>query len=347
MSKYPKVSVIVPVYNNEDYLSECIDSLLTQTLEDIEILLIDDGSSDHSGIICDEYAQRDYRIKVIHKVNEGLGLTRNLGMQKAQGEYFTFLDSDDYVASDMYEKLWTQAKKQNAEACLCGITRVYEDKITPYELHLEKEFFYNEEIHNDLVYRMIGSAPDDKKESTIGYSMCTGIFKLDVVKKYNMKFFSEREYKVEDILFKIEYFSYITCITYIPDSCYMYRCNENSLTRKYRPDVLDATLKSYQKEFEILQEYGYEKGELYATRMLLADIRNSMRMIMLQEGFLKSISIYRQIARHPYLTRIMTRYPYNMNPINKKIFNYFLHHKLAVAMAVMIKINIFMRRGKD
>ena len=343
----PKVTIIVPVYNNEIYLKQCVESLIGQTLKDIEILLIDDGSIDRSGQLCDEYARMDSRIRVIHKENEGLGLTRNRGMQEARGEYFTFLDSDDYVTTDMYEKLWNQAKKYNAEACMCGITRVFNGAEIAYDLVLEKGFYNKAEIQNDIIYRMIGSAPDDVHESTIGYSMCTGIYKLDVVKKYHMKFYSEREYKLEDVLFKIEYYSYINRFTYISDSCYKYRYNENSLTRKYRSDVLEAIIKSYYKEFDILKQFGYKNGKLYATRMLLADIRNAMRLIMKQNGMLKSINIYRQIALHPRIREIMGKYPYYKNPWGKRFFNYMLDHKMAVVMAIMIKINIIMRKGKE
>lgn len=342
----PKVTIIVPVYNNEIYLRQCVESLICQTLKDIEILLIDDGSIDRSGQLCDEYRKKDSRIRVIHKENEGLGLTRNRGMYEAQGEYFTFLDSDDYVAPDMYEKLWNQAKKYNAEACMCGTTRVFDGVEIDYDLVLEKDFYNRVEIQNDIVYRMIGSAPDDVHESTLGYSMGTGIYKLDIVKKYHMKFYSEREYKMEDVLFKIEYYSYINGFTYISDSCYKYRCNDSSLSRRYRSDLLEAIIKSYYKEFDILKQFGYKNGELYATRMLLADIRNAMRLIMRQNGMLKSINIYRQIATHPCIREIMVKYPYYRNPLAKRVFNYMLDHKMSVAMSIMIKINILMRKDK-
>ena len=343
----PKISVIVPVYNNEVYLKQCVNSLMEQTFTDIEILLIDDGSTDKSGYLCDEYAKLDARIRVIHKNNEGLGLTRNRGMQEARGEYFTFLDSDDYVSHDMYEKLWYQAKKFDAEACMCGIARVLGDKEISYELKLEKIVYDRTEIQNDIVYKMIGSAPEDKNESTIGYSMCTGIYKLDVVKKHKMSFYSEREYKVEDVLFKIEYYSYINKFTYIPDSCYKYRCNENSLTRKYRSDVLDATVKCYRKEFELLDILGYKNGKLFATRMLLADIRNSMRMIMQQEGLIKSTKIFREITNRSDVVEIISSYPYQKNPFGKRCFNFMLHHKMSLFLSIMIKINVIVRKGKE
>lgn len=96
----PKVSIIVPVYKAEKYLNRCIDSILAQTFTDWELLLIDDGSTDRSGDICDEYAKKDTRIRVFHKENGGVSSARNLGLDSAQGEWVTFIDADDYILPD-------------------------------------------------------------------------------------------------------------------------------------------------------------------------------------------------------------------------------------------------------
>lgn len=110
----PKISIIVPVYNVEKYIHRCIHSLINQTLRDIEIILVDDESPDSCPQICDEYASKDTRIKVIHKKNEGLGLTRNAGLEAATGEYIAFIDSDDWVDLVMYETLYNTAQRSNA-----------------------------------------------------------------------------------------------------------------------------------------------------------------------------------------------------------------------------------------
>lgn len=101
----PKISVIVPVYNVEKYLRKCVDSILSQTFTDFELLLIDDGSKDHSGEICDEYALQDDRVKVFHKENGGVSSARNLGIDVAKGEWITFVDADDYIAENLLQSL--------------------------------------------------------------------------------------------------------------------------------------------------------------------------------------------------------------------------------------------------
>jgi glycosyltransferase involved in cell wall biosynthesis len=121
----PKISVIIPVYKVEPYLRQCIDSILTQSYSNLEIILVDDGSPDNCGKICDEYAEKDNRINVIHKENEGQAAARNTGINKATGEYLTFVDSDDWVAPDILELLYTSLISNNADVSCCGYYLAY------------------------------------------------------------------------------------------------------------------------------------------------------------------------------------------------------------------------------
>lgn len=122
--KNPQVSIIIPVYNVEKYLKKCVNSVLQQTLTNIEIILVDDGSTDNSGVLCDEYL-RDPRVHVIHKKNGGLSEARNAGVKAAKSDFIGFIDSDDYIKKDMYELLYTNIIKENADISVCGIYDVY------------------------------------------------------------------------------------------------------------------------------------------------------------------------------------------------------------------------------
>ncbi len=126
-----KVSVIVPIYKVEKYIKKCVDSIVGQTLPDIEIILVDDGSPDDCGAICEDYAKQDLRIKVIHKANEGLSEARNTGINAATSEYIGFVDGDDYVAPDMYEVLYKNITEQNADVAGCGLYDCYTDRKVP------------------------------------------------------------------------------------------------------------------------------------------------------------------------------------------------------------------------
>lgn len=123
-----EISIIVPVYNVEKYLNKCVDSILNQTFKDFELILVDDGSPDNSGTICDQYAKEDTRVRVIHKENGGLSSARNAGIEVAQGKFLGFVDSDDYIAEDMYELLYNNILQEDADLSICGIYDIYKDK---------------------------------------------------------------------------------------------------------------------------------------------------------------------------------------------------------------------------
>lgn len=131
----PKISVIVPVYNTEKYLHRCIDSILSQTFEDFELLLIDDGSTDNSGMICDEYANRDSRIKVFHKSNGGLTSARNHGLKYATGVWIAHIDGDDWIAPDMFDKLIEKAEEDNADIVFCDFYFAYSESKIIYRTY--------------------------------------------------------------------------------------------------------------------------------------------------------------------------------------------------------------------
>lgn len=124
----PKISIIVPVYKVEKYIHKCIDSILAQTFTDFELILVDDGSPDNCGKICDEYVKKDRRIKVIHKKNGGLSDARNAGIEIARGDYIGFVDSDDYIESDMYELLYDICIENNCEIASCSSTIYFKNK---------------------------------------------------------------------------------------------------------------------------------------------------------------------------------------------------------------------------
>ena len=129
----PKLSIIVPVYNVEKYIRRCIDSISNQSFEDFELLLIDDGSTDNSGKICDEYAKKDKRIVCIHQENSGVSAARNKGLDIAKGDYIGFVDSDDYIHKDMYKELIYHLEENNADVSICSIILTFENYAKPKE----------------------------------------------------------------------------------------------------------------------------------------------------------------------------------------------------------------------
>ncbi len=129
-----KLSIIVPIYNTEKYLRKCVDSILAQTLTDFECILVDDGSTDNCPAICDEYAEKDPRIVVIHKPNGGLSDARNAGLDIAKGDYIGFVDSDDWIETEMYNTLYSLAISNSSDISSCQIMRIFENKKMPYPI---------------------------------------------------------------------------------------------------------------------------------------------------------------------------------------------------------------------
>lgn len=232
MSK-PKVSVIVPIYNVEKYLDRCMQSVLNQTLKDIEIIMVDDGSPDNCPSMCDEYARKDNRIKVIHKKNGGLGFARNSGLEIATGEYVAFIDSDDFIDTSMYETLYNTAKTHGLDTCFCGFNYYKNGKVTSRREVTELKFFRGKSEVKEFLLDMVGPAPSYPHE--VKYLMCVwkAIYSMSVINEYNLRFDSEKELASEDILFHAIYLPRCQNIGFIPGCFYYYCENASSISHTY------------------------------------------------------------------------------------------------------------------
>ena len=225
------VSVIVPVYNVAEYLDSCIQTIVDQTYRNIEIILVDDGSTDVSGDMCDQWAQRDSRIKVIHKVNGGLGMARNTGMEHATGKYAFFLDSDDYVDPSLIQKCVLKAVEDNSEVVIYGRKNVYENgEIVQDHIKATSTVFRGECICSVLLPAML------TYDFGFGVSAWGKMYDLQLLKEKNLEFVSEREIISEDVIYALELFPNLSSVSIIPEGLYFYRRRSVSLSRKYRKD---------------------------------------------------------------------------------------------------------------
>ena len=208
-----KVSVIVPEYNVEVYLAECLDSILKQTLKDLEIICINDGSTDKSPEILAEYAKKDSRIIVINQENKGPGSARNKGLEIATGEYVAFVDSDDWIDKDYYEKLYNTAVKYNAEIACSGYKRCSEDK-TSVKLKFKTEKIYTK-------------TEDKYKASQIPqyHYVWHKIYKFSTLRMCNVLYTSEF---AEDVMFSCRALYFLPKMVTVPETYYNYRKNNSS-----------------------------------------------------------------------------------------------------------------------
>ena len=174
-----KISVIVPVYNVEQYLERCVESIVNQTYKNLEIILVNDGSTDNSGELCDELAKKDNRIKVVHKENGGLSDARNNGERESTGEYIIFIDSDDYIHHEMLNTLYNQIVEKNADVSICGVMNVYSNSETPQcsDINMDfvcdkegflKEYLIGEKIPGSICNKLLKKSIADKLEFPVG-----------------------------------------------------------------------------------------------------------------------------------------------------------------------------------
>lgn len=301
-----KVSIIVPVYNVENYIERCIDSLINQTLIEIEIILVDDGSTDDSGNICDRYETMDDRIKVIHKKNEGQGLSRNKGLDIATGKYVIFLDSDDYYELDTCESLFNKMESVNADMCSFGY-EIDSPKGDIVRVPIIKEDVYeNQRVSTEFVLHFFGDDPSD--DNLRGFSSCMSCFKLDIIKEHNIYFPSEREILTEDTVFCLEYLKYARKVITVSKVYYHYCQKEDSFSQGFRADRMEKTkkmvsiLEGYAKGYNVLDLVN-ERLAMYVWVNLMAYLKQDVRRI----GEKKYSEIYVDIHNIIYDEEIRSR----------------------------------------
>lgn len=230
------VSVIIPVYNVEKYLPKCLDTVINQTYKNLEIILVDDGSPDNSGKICDEYAGKDSRIKVIHKENGGVSSARNVGINTTKGNWIAFIDSDDWIEENYVEELLKNTSK-DIDIVQCGYNRVVENK--KEQINCDG----NDKIKNQEEFLTCCLNPQT------AYGLCNmKIIRSDIVKDVR---FNEKIVVCEDALFNIEISKNMNNFKIIKKPLYNYRINQNSVVKKYDKKYPDK----YEKALNIIANY--------------------------------------------------------------------------------------------
>lgn len=213
------VSVMIPVYNAQDHIRKCLDSLLVQTYENIQIVVVNDGSKDSSGQICEEYAKRDSRVKLINQPNGGEGAARNTGLREADGEYLCFVDADDYVKPDFVEKLYNLQKQNNSGLSICGFTELKGDTVIN-ETHGDIERMNQAEAMEKLL----------REDSFKGY-VWNKMFRMNIIRENKLKFDITLAVWT-DVLFVFDYMQHIDSVTFDPTPEYYYIYVENSASHE-------------------------------------------------------------------------------------------------------------------
>lgn len=245
------VTVVVPVYNTEKYLDRCITSIVNQTYQNLEIILVDDGSLDHCPQMCDAWAQKDSRIRVIHKENAGAGMARNTGIENAAGEYVCFIDSDDYIDPNMIGGVFSAADKASADLVFYGFSDVDRNgKVTSsWYPDPGKSLYCGKEVQEELLPYMIHPSPI--------FSLWCALFSLNTIFSSNWRIPSEREIYSEDTYAMIDLCKYAEKAVVLQESYYCYCNNGASLSHSSRLGEYDRIKDFYWRTQRLCREHAY------------------------------------------------------------------------------------------
>lgn len=331
-----KVSVIIPCFKVEKYLERCMESIVNQSLRDIEIILVDDKSPDSTPELCDEWQRKDSRIRVVHKPNnEGLGFARNTGMEVATGEYISFVDSDDWFEPDMIERLYNECKKSNLDVIYSEFNV---DEYPGFRVMLRPVRIYEgrEEIEQ-LRLDIVGAEPSFASGVKFQCSACKGLFKRSLIENNNVRFLSERQYISEDMIFNLDVLYYAEKVKTVPWQLYHYCLNGASLSHTYRADrwerqmiMLDKlkkdTIVNNKKELQLRIDRTTIFYLMCATRQERKRNDISMGQIMAN---------IRGLLNDPHVVSVIEGYPIQKLPIKWKVYTLAAKYKSSLLIYLL------------
>lgn len=318
----PKISIIVPVYNAEKYLRECVESILLQTLSDLELILVDDGSTDSSPALCDQYAARDTRVKVIHKPNGRAASARNAGLRAASGEYIAFVDADDWISPDMYEKML----QTGADVTLCDYVRFQGGTQFPFTQPNVDAGFYNKARMREKIYPHLVM---DGLEYPITISNWVLAIKHTIIKDNGLRY-REDIHISEDAPFGSEVLYCADSFAYLKgEQLYHYRMTDGSASRTYRPWWWDSSLKINEETenfFSQCTDYDFtqqiKSNMFYLARAEIYYIMANSKLSREEQN-----NKIRAVMNHPRVIRMMKDFNIRPYPLSFKMIYWSIRYR--------------------
>ena len=336
----PKVSIIVPIYNVEQYLDRCVQSLLHQTLHDIEIILVDDGSPDRCPQMCDEYARQDARIKVVHKKNEGLGYARNSGLEVATGEYVTFCDSDDFVDLEAYEYVLNVIQSRNLEICWFQPRRVdTKGGIVLDGTRTPEEYFNGKDEIRKLQLDIIGHNPQDKYSKPRGFSSCMALFRRETVISSGIRFPSEREVASEDLIFVVKLLPYVNSVGILSNIFYNYTINPCSISQNFSEEKYDRLINMLTEiRAYCNSSFDYKTYKSHYYSQVLRIFHVILKYISVGKlTFIQKCKRIRKECTHPMMLEFYNEVPISCYNWKEQLFVYCMKYKICLFFIIIYK----------
>lgn len=333
MNSVINVSVIVPIYNAEKYIERCIDSILKQTLTNIELILINDGSTDYSLKICKRYREQDSRIVLVDKENNGVSSARNKGLEIAKGKYIAFVDADDYINKNMYNEMLTRIKGDKSDLCICN-SIIEDKKILKVSNKIEEAVLENrKDIMERIVFPLIGPTKVMGNDALLSFrGPVNYMYKKAIIKDNNITF--KEDFIIgEDFLFNLEYLSKINKVSISSKYFYHYCINRQSAMQVYRENWWEIHRKlireiDYKKDFFSLYENERVRFENMIFNYFIGAINNESRSNKKVKDIVNKIE---EISNEEIIRNILYDIDYTHLTLKRKIwFKMILNHKFSL-----------------
>ena len=340
------ISIIIPVYNVEKYLDRCIKSVLNQTYKNMEIILVDDGSPDNCPKICDDWAKKDDRIKVIHKENGGLGYARNSGLEMATGDYVLFIDSDDYIDSHLLSDIISSVDKYGkSDLIYYGHRKVDSSGNVSFEMipNTPQDIYIEDEVQNKLLPEVLGKSPYVKEGYSVNnMSAWCWAYRVDVLRKNNFRFVSERDIISEDIYSLLNLMSDIKRVTILKKSYYNYCLNTASLTKTYKPDRFEKIVDFYVKSKGVCNDKNYNDDVILRLNApfltnVLDCLKSEVKSIKIN-GFKSQYRRIQHILSNEELKYALNSYPSRQYTLKRRILQFCMKRKWVLALIAIIML---------
>lgn len=334
-----RISIIVPVYNVEQFLRDSLDSIINQTYKNIEVVCVNDGSPDHCLDILEEYAAKDNRIVIIDKKNEGVAAARNDAMQVATGEYFMFVDGDDWLELNACERLMQVMNEYNPDVVMFSYFREYADKTLTKDNIFPEDFVLFDESGCRQLHRRHAGAIGDELRHPENFdaicSLCTKLFKSDIIHSHNEIRYIDNKIigTYGDGLMNMFYYKYVHKAVFIGDHLYHYRkTNENSVVTAYKKDFQ----KRWNNQFDIIQQYidenqlGDDFKEGLRNRIAMSSMGLGFNAIHAKSGFLSKYKELRDVLYDKRYQEAIKGLELCQMPFHWKIFYFACRYKMVL-----------------